>query len=397
MEKIIFHIDVNNAFLSWTAVEMLKNGSKLDIRTVPSVIGGDEKQRKGIVLAKSNPAKKAGIKTGDPLYMARRKVDKLLVVPGSKDKYKEYSDAFYNILCKYSPKIVRYSIDECFMDMSGMELMFGDMVKLAYKIKDEIYNTLGFTVNVGVANTKVCAKMASDFEKPNKVHTLFNHEIKQKMWPLEVDDLFMVGKSSSLKLHELGINTIEDLAKADINLLIRHFKSMGKMMKDFANGIDDSLVEENTPKNQGIGHSTTLAEDVDSIVELKKVIRKLSDMVGIRLRKENKYATVVSVQLKNNEFFSYQHQKKLVNPISSNEDIYNVSLELLKSMWKGDSIRLVGVRVSDLTDKSYEQISLFEEAGKSNKRDKVQKTLDKINEKYGSNTIKSAALFDKEE
>lgn len=376
---------------------MLKNGSKLDIRTVPSVIGGDEKQRKGIVLAKSNPAKKAGIKTGDPLYIARRKVDKLLVVPGSRDKYKEYSDAFYNILCKYSPKIVRYSIDECFMDMSGMELMFGDMVKLAYKIKDEIYNTLGFTVNVGVANTKVCAKMASDFEKPNKVHTLFNYEIKQKMWPLKVDDLFMVGKSSSVKLHELGINTIEDLAKSDINLLIRHFKSMGKMMKDFANGIDDSLVEENSPKNQGIGHSTTLPEDVDSIVELKKVIRKLSDMVGIRLRKENKYATVVSVQLKNNEFFSYQHQKKLINPISSNEDIYNTSLELLKTMWKGEPIRLVGIRVSDLTDKSYEQISLFEEAGKSNKRDKVQKTLDKINEKYGSNTIKSAALFDKEE
>ena len=397
MEKIIFHIDVNNAFLSWTAVEMLKNGSKLDIRTVPSVIGGDEKQRKGIVLAKSNPAKKAGIKTGDPLYVARRKVDKLLVVPGSKDKYKEYSDAFYNILCKYSPKIVRYSIDECFMDMSGMELMFGDMVKLAYKIKDEIYNTLGFTVNVGVANTKVCAKMASDFEKPNKVHTLFNYEIKQKMWPLKVDDLFMVGKSSSVKLHELGINTIEDLAKSDINLLTRHFKSMGKMMKDFANGIDDSLVEENSPKNQGIGHSTTLPEDVDSIVELKKVVRKLSDMVGIRLRKENKYATVVSVQLKNNEFFSYQHQKKLINPISSNEDIYNASLELLKTMWKGEPIRLVGIRVSDLTDKSYEQISLFEEAGKSNKRDKVQKTLDKINEKYGSNTIKSAALFDKEE
>ena len=397
MERIILHVDVNNAFLSWTAVEMLKNGSKLDIRTVPSVIGGDEKQRKGIVLAKSNPAKKAGIKTGDPLYIARRKVDKLLVVPGSKDKYKEYSDAFYNILCKYSPKIVRYSIDECFMDMSGMELMFGDMVKLAYKIKDEIYNTLGFTVNVGVANTKVCAKMASDFEKPNKVHTLFNYEIKQKMWPLKVDDLFMVGKSSSVKLHELGINTIEDLAKSDINLLTRHFKSMGKMMKDFANGIDDSLVEENSPKNQGIGHSTTLPEDVDSIVELKKVVRKLSDMVGIRLRKENKYATVVSVQLKNNEFFSYQHQKKLINPISSNEDIYNASLELLKTMWKGEPIRLVGIRVSDLTDKSYEQISLFEEAGKSNKRDKVQKTLDKINEKYGSNTIKSAALFDKEE
>lgn len=397
MERIIFHIDVNNAFLSWSALEMLKNGSTLDIRTIPAVVGGDEKKRRGVVLAKSFPAKKAGIVTGEPLYMARRKVDKLFVVQSNRAKYKEYSDKFYNILCKYTPVIERYSIDECFMDMSGMEMMFGDLVKLAYKIKDEIYQTLGFTVNVGVANSKVCAKMASDFEKPNKVHTLFDNEIKTKMWPLPVDDLFMVGKRSSAKLHELGINTIGDLAKADKNMLNRYFKSMGTMMHEYANGIDDSLVERPIPKNQGIGHSTTLPRDVDNIPDLKKVLRKLSDMVGIRLRAENKYATVISVQLKNNEFFSYGHQKKLVNPISSNEDIYENACELLKSMWKGDPIRLVGIRVTDLTDKTYEQISLFEEAGKIEKRDKVQKAMDEINKKYGSNTIKSAALFNNQD
>lgn len=397
MERIIFHIDVNNAFLSWSALEMLKNGSNLDIRTIPAVVGGDEKKRRGVVLAKSFPAKKAGIVTGEPLYMARRKVDKLFVVQSNRAKYKEYSDKFYNILCKYTPVIERYSIDECFMDMSGMEMMFGDLVKLAYKIKDEIYQTLGFTVNVGVANSKVCAKMASDFEKPNKVHTLFDNEIKTKMWPLPVDDLFMVGKRSSAKLHELGINTIGDLAKADKNMLNRYFKSMGTMMHEYANGIDDSLVERLIPKNQGIGHSTTLPRDVDNIPDLKKVLRKLSDMVGIRLRAENKYATVISVQLKNNEFFSYGHQKKLVNPISSNEDIYENACELLKSMWKGDQIRLVGIRVTDLTDKTYEQISLFEEAGKIEKRDKVQKAMDEINKKYGSNTIKSAALFNNQD
>ncbi len=397
MERIIFHIDVNNAFLSWSALEMLKNGSNLDIRTIPAVVGGDEKKRRGVVLAKSFPAKKAGIVTGEPLYMARRKVDKLFVVQSNRAKYKEYSDKFYNILCKYTPVIERYSIDECFMDMSGMEMMFGDLVKLAYKIKDEIYQTLGFTVNVGVANSKVCAKMASDFEKPNKVHTLFDNEIKTKMWPLPVDDLFMVGKRSSAKLHELGINTIGDLAKADKNMLNRYFKSMGTMMHEYANGIDDSLVERPIPKNQGIGHSTTLPRDVDNIPDLKKVLRKLSDMVGIRLRAENKYATVISVQLKNNEFFSYGHQKKLVNPISSNEDIYENACELLKSMWKGDPIRLVGIRVTDLTDKTYEQISLFEEAGKIERRDKVQKAMDEINKKYGSNTIKSAALFNNQD
>lgn len=397
MKRVIFHIDVNNAFLSWSAIEMLKNGSKLDIRTIPAVVGGDEKKRKGVVVAKSFPAKKAGIVTGEPIYMARRKVDKLFVVHSDRQKYTEYSNSFYKILCKYSPVIERYSIDECFMDMTGMEKMFGDPVKLAYKIKDEIYDTLGFTVNVGVANTKVCAKMASDFEKPNKVHTLFEEEVKTKMWPLLVDDLFMVGKSSSKKLHELGINTIEDLAKADITMLIRYFKSSGKTMHEYANGIDDSPVERPIPKNQGIGHSTTLPSDVDNIPDLKKVLRRLSDMVGIRLRSEEKYATVISVQLKNSDFFNYQHQKKLVNPISSNEDIYENACILLKDMWKGDPIRLVGLRVSDFTDKTYEQVSLFEEAGKLEKRDKVQKAMDKINKKYGTNTIKSAALLDSDE
>lgn len=394
MERIIFHVDVNNAFLSWSAVEMLKNGSKIDIRTIPSVVGGDEKKRRGVVVARSFPAKKAGIKAGETIYMARRKVDKLFVVKSDKEKYKKYSDDFYNILCKYTPVIERYSIDECFMDMTGMETLFGDPVKLAYKIKDEIYDSLGFTVNVGIGNSKICAKMASDFEKPNKVHTLFINEIKTKMWPLQVDDLFMVGKSSSKKLHELNINTIEDLAKSDVNMLTRYFKSMGKVMHEYANGIDDSPVEKPIPKNQGIGHSTTLPEDVEDIASLKKVLRILSDMVGIRLREEGKYATVISVQLKNNMFFNYQHQKKLVNPISSNEDIYENACYLLKEMWKGDPIRLVGLRVSDFTDKTYEQISLFEETGKIKKRDKVQKAMDEINKKYGTNTIKSAALFD---
>jgi DNA polymerase-4 len=397
MERIIFHVDVNNAFLSWSALEMLKNGSKIDIRTIPAVVGGDEKERKGVVVAKSYPAKKAGITTGEPIYLARRKVDKLYVVKSDRQKYVEYSDAFYKILCKYSPLVERYSIDECFLDMSGMQKIFKDMVQTAYKIKEEIKESLGFTVNVGIGNSKLCAKMASDFEKPNKVHTLFDSEIKEKMWPLNVDDLFMVGKRSSAKLHEMGINTIYDLAHADVNLLINRFKSMGKMMHEYANGIDNSSVGKVKPKNQGIGHSTTLPEDVSDLVSLKKVLYKLSCMVGARLRTQEKLATVVYVQLKNNNFISYGHQKKLVSPISSNEDIYDVSCELLKSMWKGDPIRLVGVRVSDFTDKAYEQISLFEEAGKTKKRDKVQKAVDEINKKYGINTIKSAALLNKQD
>ncbi len=393
MERIIFHVDVNNAFLSWSAIDMLKNGSKLDIRTIPSVVAGDEKKRHGVVVAKSFPAKKAGIKTGDPLYLARRKVDDLYVVNSKRDNYIKYSNAFYEILCKYTPVIERYSIDECFMDMTGMKMLYGDMEKLAYKIKDEIYNTLGFTVNIGIGNCKVCAKMASDFEKPNKVHTLYKNEIKEKMWPLDVDELFMVGKSSSTKLHELGINKIGDLACSNLNMLVKYFKSMGHMMYEYANGIDNSDVEKAEPKNKGISNSTTLPYDLYDLQSIKKVLRKLSQTVGIRLREEKKYATVVSVQLKNNNFFNYQHQKKLVNPVSSNEDIYEISCEILKDMWKEDSIRLVGLRVSDFIDKTFEQVSLFEETGKSNKREKIQNVIDEINKKYGNNTINNASLY----
>lgn len=397
MERIIFHIDVNNAFLSWSALDLLKNGNKIDIRTIPSVVGGDEKKRTGIVVAKSYPAKKAGIITGEPLYMARRKVDKLYIIHGNRENYMKYSNKFYELLCNYSPNIERYSIDECFLDMTGTQNIFGNPVDLAYRIKDEIKNKLGFTVNIGIGNSKVCAKMASDFEKPDKVHTLFDNEIKDKMWPLQVDDLFMVGKKSALKLHELNINTIQDLANADINLLTRHFKSMGSMMHEYANGIDNSLVEEQIPKNKGIGNSVTLPDDLTTSTAIKKVLNDLSGTVGTRLRKEQKYATTVVVQLKNNEFYSYTHQQKVTNPISSNEDIYNTSCELLKIMWKGDPIRLVGLRVTDLTDKTYEQISLFEEAGQIQKRDKIQKTLDKINTKYGNNTITNASFLDKDE
>lgn len=266
MDRIIFHVDVNNAFLSWTALDMLKNGYKIDIRTIPSVVGGDESKRHGIVLAKSMPAKMAGIVTGEPIFMAKRKVDKLFIANMNKESYVNYSKEFYKILCKYSPIVEKYSIDECFLDMSGTEKIFGKPVDVAYRIKDEIKSKLGFTVNVGIGNSKLCAKMASDFEKPNKVHTLFDYEIKEKMWPLLVDDLFMSGKSSSKKLHELGIHTIGNLAASDINLLKRHFKSMGKIMHDYANGIDNSPVQKKVAKNKAIGNSTTISKDLYDLV-----------------------------------------------------------------------------------------------------------------------------------
>ena len=197
MERIILHIDVNNAFLSWTAVKLLKEGYKTDIREIPSVIAGDEDTRHGIVLAKSPVAKKMGIKTAETLYQARKKCPNLQTFQADRKYYKEMSNKMFEYISKFSPTIEKFSIDECFVDLTGTHYLYNNIIELAYKIKDEIYKKFGFTVNIGIANNKLCAKMASDFEKPNKVHTLFNNEIPSKMWPLPIEELFMVGKKTN--------------------------------------------------------------------------------------------------------------------------------------------------------------------------------------------------------
>ena len=218
-ERIIFHVDVNNAFLSWTAVKLLKEGYDTDIRTISSVIGGDEAKRSGIVLAKSPVAKKFGIVTAETLYSARKKCSFVKVFPPDYAWYYEQSRLFHDYLKQYTPNVEKYSVDEAFLDLSGMHYIYDDYEKLAYKIKNDIKEMFGFTVNVGIANNMLCAKMASDFEKPDKVHTLYDEEVKNKMWPLPIRDLFMVGRSTSSALEKLGIHTIGDLANTDISFL----------------------------------------------------------------------------------------------------------------------------------------------------------------------------------
>ena len=394
MKRIIFHVDVNNAFLSWSAVDMLKNGSKLDIRNIISIVTADETKKRGVVLAKSYPAKKLGIITGESVYSAKRKSKNIYIVNANRKSYIKYSNLMYEILCKYSPDVERYSIDECFLDMSGMEKISGSIIDLAYKIKEEIKNTLGFTVNVGIGNNKVCAKMASDFEKPDKIHTLFDYEVKEKLFPLKVEDLFMVGKKTSVKLHELGINTIKDLALFDKNILYKHFKNFGTLIHDYANGIDYSSVLSEDKESKSISSSTTLISNTDNINELKHELYKLSGSIGLRLRKEKKYAKTITVQIKDSSFYSYQHGRKLVNPISSDKDIYKYSCEIFDEMFKESKIRLIGIRLNDLMENSYKQISLFEENEKHNEN-AIQSAIDKINEKYGSNTIVRASLVNK--
>lgn len=390
-ERLIFHIDVNNAFLSWTAVDLLKKKYPVDIREIPSVIAGDEELRHGIVVAKSPVAKKMGIVTAEPLHMARRKCPNLKVFPGDYELYYKESDKLYQYFCTYTDKIERYSVDECFLDMTGTELLYPDPIKLAYHIKDEIFNKFGYTVNIGIANNKLCAKMASDFEKPNKVHTLFHYEIESKMWPLSVTELFMVGKSSSKALLELGIKTIGDLAHTDVKFLRKKFKSQADMIHDYANGIDFSKVETKYSKSKSISVTETLPEDTDSTYLLKQVLIRQAEKVSRSARKEKLYAKTVAVIFKTSDFVSYSHQMKLVNPTNVTSEVYQAVLDILNRGWKGEALRLIGIRLSDFTTDNNKQISIFDKE-KDFHSDKIQEVMDSISDKYGDGVIIPASL-----
>ena len=395
MERLIFHIDVNNAFLSWTAVDLLNKGYPIDIREIPSVIGGDEDARRGIVTAKSPVAKKMGIVTAESLYSARKKCPNLKVFPGDYELYHRNSNELYRYFCLFTDKIERYSVDECFLDMTGTELLYPDPIKLAYKMKDEIYEKFGYTVNVGIANNKLCAKMASDFEKPNKVHTLFSYEIEKKMWPLPVGDLFMIGKSSAKSLIEMGIKTIGDLANYDVNLLRRRFKNQGDFMHEYANGIDFSEVMPRINKNKSVSTTETLPKDVDNIVDLRKILLGQVNRVGRQIRSQKLYAKTIAVIFKTNDFVSYSHQMRVVNPTNVTKEIYKYACDVLEKGWKKEPIRLIGIRLDNLTTSNEKQISLFDDK-LSESDDKIQKVLDNISDKYGDNIIIPASLKEKD-
>jgi len=298
-----------------------------------------------------------------------------------------------DLISKYSPVVEQYSIDECFVDFTGMNYIYDDYIKLAYTIKDTIYKTFGFTVNIGVANNKLCAKMASDFEKPNKVHTLFSDEVEKKLLPLPVDNLFMVGKKTAKKLHDLGINTIKDLHDKDLNFLIDEFKSQGEYLYNSARGIDNSIVDNTLSKAKSISVSWTLERDTDDINYIKKILLKQVDEVGRLLRKNKQFAKTITITYKNSEFDSFSKQITLNKYICTNDDIYRTVIDLLLKSWDFEKIRNIGVRLSNFND-SNDSNSLFEKEESND--DKLQKTIDDIKNKYGSDVINPALLMEKD-
>ena len=387
MERLIFHVDVNSAYLSWEAARRVSKGEE-DIRLIPAVIGGDREKRTGVVLAKSIPAKRFGIRTGEPIGMALRKCPDLYMAKPDFRLYEQCSKAFMDICREYAPVVEKYSIDECFLDMSGTHKLYPDPIAIAHTIKDKIRDELGFTVNVGIGNTKLLAKMASDFEKPDKVHTLFAKEIPQKMWPLPVRDLFTVGGATAEKLEKARIRTIGDLARTELSRVQRIVGvKQGQQIWNYANGIDPSPVLAAPEEAKGYSISTTLEEDVVTEQQAHNVLLALTDSVTARMRSDGVKAYCVAVSIRSNDFKTRSHQKKLMDATDISKEVYQVSKQLFGELWDGHTpLRLLGIALTDLTREDTPQMSLFPDENRDKAR-RLDKAYDAINSKFGAATI----------
>ena len=409
--RTIFHIDVNSAYLSWEAVRRRRDAEihpqeaagEPDLREIPSIIGGDPSRRTSIVLAKSVPAKKYGIVTGEPVSAALRKCPGLVIAPSDFALYSEMSHAFKAILREYSPVVESFSIDECFLDMTGMGRMYPDPVAAAYEIKDRIRTELGFTVNVGISSNKLLAKMASDFEKPDKVHTLFPEEIEEKMWPLPVGELFLCGKASADKLTRLHIDTIGGLAKSDLASVKAILgNKMGEQLWRFANGIDDSPVTAEAEAPKGYSNEITFDDNITTWEQGEKVLLHLADNVSARIRRDGVKASCISITIRGNDMKKHSHQRMLDAPTDSTSKTYETARDLFRQLWDGrTNLRLIGLAMTQLDREGQRQMSLFDmlqEGTKgeqtSDERDhKADAAVDALREKFGADIIKRGGML----
>lgn len=395
--SIFFHIDVNSAFLSWSAIQKLNKGSSIDLREIPSIIGGDSSTRHGIVLAKSIPAKAYGIETAEPIVSALRKCPNLYIEPSDHGFYEEQSELFVEYLRSVCPDIEQVSIDECYMDFTPIASRYPDYMTAAALIKDTIQERFHFTVNVGISDRKVLAKMASDFQKPNRIHTLFHDEIQKKMWPLPVNNLFMCGKSSAEVLNKLGILTIGDLAKSSTEVLTANLKGHGILLYEYANGIDASKVQTTQPELKGVGNSTTLPKDIIDASNAYPVLLSLAESVSSRLRAAQKMCSSVTVEIKYATFSSCSRQVTLSAPTNVSKELYQTAIMLFDNLWDKKPIRLLGLRTTKLSDLTEPiQLGLFDSPNVLNnkktpsheKYHKLDLALDEIKRKFGKDAVK---------
>lgn len=393
-QRVVFHVDANSAFLSWTAVYRLRVlGETVDLREIPSVVAGDKESRHSIILAKSIPAKKYGIHTGEPLFQAMQKCPDLMVVQPDYGLYVEASRRFVAMLRQFSPIVEQYSIDEAWVDMTGTERLWGSPLLAAEKMRRSIQEELGFTVNIGISTNKLLAKMAGDFEKPNKIHTLFPEEISYKFWPLPVRDLFLVGAKTEAKLERLGIYTIGDLANADLRTIRKRLGKFGETIWHFANGRNADAVLPEPMENKGYGNSVTTARDVTTTEAAHQVLLSLCETVAMRMRKDEQCGRCVSVHLRTNEFVYFTHQSMLHGATNITAELYEAACRVFDEAWDQITpLRQLGVQITRLSREPYQQFDLFSDMmpEQYERKLRLDETVDALRDKFGEDIIRRA-------
>ena len=394
MARTVFHVDVNSAFLSWSAVQMLRNGYDTDLRLIPSAIGGDEEKRKGIVLAKSIPAKKYGVITGEPLWQARKKCPELVIVPANYGLYSRMSSLFTEIIDHEFPVWQKYSVDECFIDCTGMEGIRGDPIQSAEALRSEIKERLGFTVSIGVSSCKVLAKMAGELKKPDAVSSIFPYEVEKKLWPLPVDELFMVGRSTARALNLMGISQIGDLAKTDPEIMKKRFGKHGLSIWLYANGIDqEPVVSTMREEPKSCSQSVTLPHDMSCEKDIIPVISRLCAALAYRLRRLGKCCCEVTVFFKDDKFVTVSKQQRLFRPTDISGELFEKTRSLFRLIYDGRPIRALGIGFSALTPKEGCAFTLFDDPANLGRKFAIDAAADSVRSRFGGESLLPASAL----
>ncbi len=388
MSRVIFLVDMNAFFIS---CEMSR---RPEIMGKPAAVAGDPRNRSGIILAANYEARKFGVKTTMVVHQALKLCPGMLLIPPDHRYYGDRSKEVMSLLGNYSPVIEQNSIDEAWLDMTGTESLFGKPVEAARKIMGDINKGLGLWCSIGISENKLLAKIASEIKKPMGITELWVKDIKQKLWPLKVTDMYGVGKQTGEKLNNLGILTIGDLAEYDPAALARALGKMGAELQNYANGRDDSPVAPHTSgEMKSIGRSTTLSEDVTNVEAVRNLFLEMCEEVGFDARRHDKKAGTVQITIKYSDFQSITRQVG-IEPTYLTKEIFETGFALLRKNWNSlRPVRLIGISISSFEKGNRSrQLSLFEEEIdiNSEKEEKLEKTLDDIRNRHGLSSVTRA-------
>ena len=368
---------------------------------MPAAVAGDPKKRTGIILAANYEARACGVKTTMVLHEALKLCPKIILVPPDHHFYGQKSEEVMDLLSNYTPMLEQNSVDEAWLDMTGSGGLFGKPVAAAKLIMDEIKDRLGLWCSIGISENKFLAKMAAEMKKPLGITELWERDIPIKLWPLPVKEMYGIGGKTAEKLNRMGIKTIGELAKFDKNLIVKTFGKGGNEIYLRANGFDNSIVLARVDDDiKSIGREKTLPEDITDIEKAKIVLMELADDIGMTARKQGKEGRTVHITLNYSDFRSVTRQTT-IPATSVTKEIYQAGCRLLEQNWnKSHPVRLIGINISGFhEDFSSDQLTLFDsmqENVQADKNKQIDKAMDKIRTKYGSETITIATLVKKE-